>query len=466
MPSDSIAGFFDRAKASRVLFPEQVEQLFLQPDLPHANLDSLCEYLEERGAITRFQSEAIRSGRGEDLSFASYPVIDELGACPGGVAFRALHPSLRTPIELRRFRAASLEPTDTPSDILHRAKTAASIHHPNLVTLLDAGQSGEEAFAAIDPPTDSSPLDVLVKEIGAMPAFLAAEYGRQIAGALRAAHERGLAHGDIRPANVHVGPMTTKTNPDGSMKRRPAPNAAAKLAELGLVPVRGPGAQTPPPDDALPYLPPERLDVGTHDPRGDLYSLGATLYFLLTGRPPFTGTQTSELLVKVRAVDPAPLASLRPDVPPAFAEFVHKLLKKNPAERPSTAFDVEEKLVSFCRPGVSPPPSSGPVPMAVAHVEDDAEVPAAESHPSTADEWGAANAFSTSHASAEPRPKRMLTAKDKSRTRMLIILGLTLHLCATAFLIALCAGAFNSSPEPEPVPTKDKAPKKKPNPRT
>ena len=64
MPSDSIAGFFDRAQASRVLFPEQVEQLIRQPDFPQSNLDALCEYLEDRGAMTRFQAEAPELPRG------------------------------------------------------------------------------------------------------------------------------------------------------------------------------------------------------------------------------------------------------------------------------------------------------------------------------------------------------------------------------------------------------------------
>ena len=137
MPSDSIAGFLDRARASRVLFPDQIELLIRQPDLPHANLDSLCVYLEERGAITRFQAEAIRNGRGADLNFANYPVIEELGPCPGGIAYRALHPSLRTPIELRRFRAESLFPADSPAALLQRVQSAAALHNPYLVTVLD-----------------------------------------------------------------------------------------------------------------------------------------------------------------------------------------------------------------------------------------------------------------------------------------------------------------------------------------
>lgn len=463
MPSDSIAGFLDRARASRVLFPDQIELLIRQPDLPHANLDSLCVYLEERGAITRFQAEAIRNGRGADLNFANYPVIEELGPCPGGIAYRALHPSLRTLIELRRFRAESLFPADSPAALLQRVQSAAALHNPYLVTVLDAGQEGDECYAAIDPPADSGPLDALVRDIGPMPAFLAAEYGRQCAEALRAAHERGLSHGDVRPQHLLVGPMTTKAGADGTMKRRPAPNAAIKLAELGLVPIRPAAVLIAPSVEALPYLAPERLEDSTHEPRGDLYSLGATLYHLLTGRAPHEGTSATELIQKVRSSEPAPLATLRPDVPAGFAALVHQLLSKRPDDRPATACDVERALVTFCRPSPVPttPPNSGPVPMAMAH-DDEPELFAAEAHPSAADEWGAGDAFSTSHASAEPVPKRKLTAQDKTKTKMMVILGICLHVSGALLLAAIFFGWFNSPPEPEAVPTKKETSKKPP----
>ena len=462
MPSDSIAGFLDRAQASRVLFPEQIAQLIRQPDIPHSNLDSLCEYLEERGALTRFQAEAIRKGRGDDLNFESYPVIDEIGPCPGGVAYRALHPSLRTPIELRRFKAEALLPADSPAALLQRAQSAAAVHNSHLVTLLDVGQSGDEVYAAIETPADSGPVDALVRDIGPMPSFLAAEYGRQTANVLRAAHERSLSHGDVRPENLFVGPMTTKAGADGTVKRRPAPNAAIKLAELGLVPIRPAAVLSPPAIEELPYLAPERLENSTHEPRGDLYSLGASLYFLLTGRPPHVGATATELIQKVRSAEPAPLSTLRPDVPAGFAELVHQLLSKRPNDRPATAYDVEQSLLPFCRAGSVP--AAGPEPMAFAHaVEED--VPAAEVPQSTADEWGA-GAFSTSHASTAPVPKRQLTAQDKSRTRMMVILGICLHLCAALLVAALIFGWFNSTPEPEPAPIKKEVPKKKPNPRS
>ncbi|HEY2909506.1 MAG TPA: serine/threonine-protein kinase [Gemmataceae bacterium] len=468
MPSDSIVGFLDRARASRVLFPEQIDQLFRQPDLPHANLDSLCQYLEERGALTRFQAEAIRSGRGDDLNFASYPVVEEIGPCPGGTAYRALHPSLRTPIELRRFKAELLFPADTPGALLQRAQAAAALHHPYLVTLLDAGMAGDEPYAAIEVPVDSVPLDVLVHDIGPMPSFLAAEYGRQSATALRAAHERGLWHGDLRPASILIGPMTAKPGADEIMKRRPAPNAAVKVAELGLVPKRPAAVLSPPPVESLPYLPPERLESAAYEPRGDLYSLGATLYHLLTGRPPFAAATPTELIQKVRSTEPPPLAALRPDVPMAFSQLVHQLLKKQPTDRPGTAQEVEQALAAFCRPGSAAPLTAVPMataPVMAVPVEED--VPTAEAQPSSADDWGASTDFHSAHAEAAAKPvaKRQLSAKDKARTKLLVILGLCLHISAVALVVAYFAGAFNSSPDPEPAPTKHKEPAKK-KPRT
>lgn len=456
MPSESIAGFLDQAKANRVLIPEQVEQLIRQPDVPQSNLAALCEYLEARGAITRFQADALRAGRGHDLSFAGYPVLEELGPCPGGTAYRALHPSLRTPLELRRYRADALLPLDNPVALVHRARTFPA-PHPNLVLPLDAGVYGDQPYAAVELPTDAAPLDRLVKEIGPMPVFLAAEFGRQAASALRLADERGFWHGDVRPANLLAAPLTVKTAPDGSVKRRPAPNAAVKLAELGLVPLRPPATVAPPALDALPFLAPERVDAGAYDARGDIYGLGASLYYMLTGRPPYSGTSTEELLAKIRTTEPAPLATLRPDLPPAFVQVVTRMMAKRPEFRPQRAAEAEAALVPFCRAGTVPVPAvaAHPVPVVVpvpAAVPDAAAIP--EATPALSDEWGAGgftDNFAGSGSSAEP-VRRSTPPPDKGKTALLIGLGLTLHLSAMALLAAWLLGLFDRAPEPQPAP--------------
>jgi serine/threonine protein kinase len=465
MPSDSVAGFLDKAKASRVLFPEQVEQLVRRPDVPQSDLTELCGYLESHGVLTPFQSRMLRDGRGHELTFAGYPLLDEIGPCPGGTAYRALHPSLRTPVIVRRLRAESLLPADTTGAFVARARAAAAVHHPNLVTLLDAGFHQDEAYAAIEPPADASDLDSLVKEIGPMPVFLAAEYGRQVAAALRAAHERGSWHGDVRPANLLIAPMTNKPAADGTVKRRPAPNAAVRLAGLGLVPIRPPAPV--PPDAVLPYLPPERLDAPDYAPRGDLYGLGASLYYLLTARPPFAAGSSGELVAKVRSAEPAALATLRPDLPGPLVELVTRLLAKKPGDRPATAAEVETAVAAFCRGGPAPKPAAGRVAVPVGdHPIDLEDVPSAEPA-APSDEWSAdLSSFSTTHADPAPPPRRPKTAKEKGKTRLLLLLGLVLHLTATAFcviffIVPLFKGS-DSTPGKSKTPDEQKPPNQGP----
>ncbi|MFO0800996.1 MAG: protein kinase [Gemmataceae bacterium] len=462
MPSESIAGFLDEAKANRVLIPEQVEQLIRQPDVPQENLDALCAYLEARGALTRFQADALRTGRGGDLTFAGYPVLDEIGPCPGGTAYRALHPSLRTPVVLRRLRAAALLPADNPAALVQRARSFPT-YHPNLLAPLDAGASGDEFYAAVEEPADMDTLEQLVVEIGPMPAFLAAEFGRQAASALRTVDERGLWHGDVRPANLLAGPMTVKATDDGHMKRRPAPNAAVKVAELGLVPLRPAASAAPPAPGAVAYLPPERVDHAWCDARGDQYGLGASLYYLLTGKPPFAASNPDELLHQVRTAEPLPLGSLRPDLPAPLVAVVERLMAKRPEHRFARFADVEQALIPFCRPGTVPSPTV--VPAQPTAVPEAAAVPeSAESFPAPAAEWGApdADAFATSHAAAGPVYKERKPA-DQKRTRLLIILGLCLHTSAMLLLAAWIFGWFERSPEPTPVQPKQKEKENKKN---
>ncbi|MBA4189172.1 MAG: hypothetical protein C0467_14335 [Planctomycetaceae bacterium] len=466
MPSESVAGFLDRAQASRVLFPEQVQQLITQPDFPESDLNVFCEYLQSRGVLTQFQASALREHRGHELSYGGYPIIDEIGPCPGGTAYRALHPSLRTPIVLRRLRGDWFSPIDNPTNYLARARAFGMLSHPNLVPLLDAGMQGDQLYLVIDPAPDSADLETLSKEIGgAMPGFLAAEYGRSIASALRPAHEHGGTHGDIRPSNLVIGPLNVKTNAQGKQRRRPAPDAVVRLAELGLVPMRPPASAYP--TGVSPYLPPERLDSPTQDARGDLYSLGGSLYFLLTGRPPFTG-EDQELVNKIRSNSPPPLATLRPDLPPDFVALISKLLEKDPAKRPQSAHEVEIALNKFCRQ-VTAPSSPKMAPLASpASVVGYSNPAAANGHPELvavpmdevatehSDEWGVSpNEFEQAQSGpAEPRKVRVMSAEEKGRSKMLLLLGGMLHITAVTMLVLWLTGVFDGSSDPEPEPTK------------
>ncbi len=488
MPSESIAGFLDRAQASNVLFPEQVEQLIREPDLPHADLGALCAYLQGRGVLTQYQADAIRAGRGHELSFAKYPVIDALGPCPGGTAFRVLHPALRTPLVLRKLDPVAFAPADTADAVIDRARTFGMLAHTNILHVLDAGVFEGQHYVVLDQPTDAADLGALLKEVGgAMPAFLAAEYGWSLASVLRAIHERDGWHGEVRPGLLFVGPVATKENSDGTLRRRPAPNATVKLAEVGLIPKRPPVVpvaepvgpeETPaappaviPPPEVLAYLPPERIDTGRYNAAGDIYGLGASLYLLLTGRAPFASDSHESLLNKIRSADPVGLTTLRPDVPAGLSAVVMKMLAKQPEDRPQSAAEVCDALAPFCRPGVlpsAPRPVTGGNPNAVAVAVPAAAPMVEDAHAESVEEeaWGVsfstlAAAQAASAADTTPRKRRgEMTEADKRRSKMWIVVGLCLHLSAMGLLAAYLMGAFDSSPAPNPEPDKEQKEKK------
>jgi serine/threonine protein kinase len=356
-----------------------------------------------------------------------------------------------------------------------------------MLPLLDAGIAGSQPYAVIDQPPDSTDLGTLLKEVGgAMPAFLAAEYGWSIASVLRAIHERGGWHGEVRPGLLLVGPVTLKAGPDGALKRRPAPNATVKLAETGLIPKRPPivpaapmvgPEEVPdpvsapiPPADVLAYLPPERLDRATYEPTGDIYGLGASLYLLLAGRAPFAADTPEALLNKVRTSEPVALTTLRPDVPADLAALVTKLLAKNPDDRPHTAAEVCDALAGFCRPGSLPTAplvvkggNPNAVAVAVPHAASDA--PVAEAAPAESVEefgWGVnPHAFTDPHPSssepAKPRKRREMTEGEKRKAKIWMLVGLCLHLTGVALLLAWLGGVFDSAPS---TPTPDPEPKK------
>ncbi len=377
MPSESVATFLDFARDNRLLPTEQVQELVRQSEVPQSDVPALCDALVSRGLLTPFQSNCIREGRGQELSFAGYPILDSLGPCPGGFAQTARHPSLRTPIVIRRLNAEWLAPAENLSAFIQRAQQVSTVTHDNMAMLLDAGAYEDQLFAVLE-PYEGANLDSLVADIGPMPAFLACLFIRQAAAGLDAAHRTGFAHGDVRPANLYVCPLTksSRVKADGSPLYRPAPTAAVKVAEFGLVPRRPPigewtSAHAEPPD-TLAYLPPERLTVADATLAGDVYGLGLSLAYLLTARRPFPAATSVEILQKLADTDPLPLAALRPDLQPELVAFVGTMTAKSPDARP-TMSTVVERLAAFISP--VPAPVLVPAPVSERDILDEPPLP-------------------------------------------------------------------------------------------
>ncbi|QEL20267.1 serine/threonine-protein kinase [Limnoglobus roseus] len=376
MPSESVATFLTFARDNRLLPTEQVQELVRQSEVPQAGLPALCDALVSRGLLTPFQATCIREGRGQDLSFAGYPVLDDLGPCPGGFAQKARHPSLRTPLIIRRLSVDWLAPADNLSAYIQRAQQVSTLTHQNLAMLLDAGAYEDQLFAVLE-PYEGAHLDSLVRDIGPMPAFLACAFGRQAAMGLDAAHRTGYAHGDVRPANLYVSPLTqsSRVKADGSPLFRPAPTSGVKVAEFGLVPRRPPMGEwivahleSP---GALAYLPPERVASAEATPAGDVYGLGLSLCYLLTAAQPFQAATAADMLAKIAGGAPLPLAALRPDLPPELIALVGRMIAKSPAERPPMNA-VIDRLGVFISPISLPVAPTAPPPTAESSILDNA----------------------------------------------------------------------------------------------
>ena len=490
MASDSVESFLSLARENHLLPPDQFEELVRQPDVPQENLAALCESLLARGAITPFQAERIRTGRGRELTFAGYPILDEAGNCPGGTVVRALHPSLRTPVMVRRLRTDWLAPADNLSAFVQRAQTAAPISHANLMHLLDVGAYHDELYATLV-PFDGSNLESLVRDIGPMPTFLACRFAQQAAQGLQAAHDGGVAHGDVRPANLVVGPMvqSSRKKPDGSPIFRPAHDAALKLSELGLVPLRQnvtawANSHPAPTPGQLAYLPPERAENATPTAAGDIYSLGASLVYLLTSRTPFEADSAIEMTAKIASGQPLILEYIRPDLPAKLVALVRAMMSRNPEERP-TAVEVVEQLRPFVEPTVAPVAEheilhgDAEVPLATSASVDGSDValltpaeapapgggwvamPYVEAHGTEA---APPYEFADAHNPADFAPpsdevplarrKTGMDAAAKKRAKMWILLGVGLWIFSIPLWLILLnqQGCFNSTPKPTTKP--------------
>jgi eukaryotic-like serine/threonine-protein kinase len=481
MPSDSVASFLDSAREARLLPPDRLAELAKDPGVPGDSLPAFAAELEARGVLTRYQSGLIAGGRSRELFFAGYPITDIAGPCSSGNVYSALHPILRSQVLLRRIRPDWLHPGGDAESFARRAQDACPITHPRLAHLLDAGVLQGEPYAVYE-PVPGAPLDELVRDIGTMPGFLAAEYGRQLAEALEIVHAKGLAHGDLQPANIIIGPLvpTSRNRRDGAPILRPANDSTATLMELGLVPHRPVSAEWATehnvPLASVAFLAPERATDAEPTAAGDIFGLGATLFFALTARFPFRGGTPSEYIVDATGHDPRPLAELRPDLPADLLQVVRQMLAKNPSERPSAAVLIE-RLAAFTRPrettpveapastaqssdilgGAARPAALVPLqhanPPAEAPVEEgllSAEEPPAEPSPMPSEEW-TVSAFEGAGGSGAPlfapeavvsnepvrrRPKAD-TAADKQRQKMWIYAGAGLWLLSIPLWIVL-----------------------------
>ena len=259
------------------------------------------------------------------LRFEHYEILTledgtpaELGRGAMGITYKAVDVNLRCAVALKAINAQFIGDGSARRRFVREARAAASVRHPNVASVFHLGMGGDSYFYAME-FVDGKPLDELIRQFGRLEVKLALEITAQIASGLTAVHEQNLVHRDIKPSNIMV-------SLEGD-------SATAKIIDLGLakavaesqsetaISIPGSFAGTPE------FASPEQFAGVGVDIRSDLYSLGATLWDMLAGRPPFEGTSPELMHQHLHTALPA--AQLD-DVPQPVVALLEVLLESLP----------------------------------------------------------------------------------------------------------------------------------------
>jgi serine/threonine protein kinase len=301
-----------------------------------------------------------------------YRILQLLGAGGMGVVYRAEHQLMERPVALKVINRDFMNDPSAVERFRREVKGAARLSHPNIVTAYDAEQAGDLHFLVME-FVEGISLDRLVQEQGPLPVPLACDYIRQAALGLQHAHEQGLVHRDIKPQNLMRTPTGRIKILDFGLARFARETVPATAPTLAGVQrsrlVNSDGATQPltecgtvmgTPD----YMAPEQaVNASSADIRADIYSLGCTLYHLLSGQVPFPGGSVVDRLVAHAERSPKPLSELRPEVPAELVCVVQRMLAKEPAQRFQTPAEVAQALEPFIHAAPPEPvPSDQPTP--------------------------------------------------------------------------------------------------------
>jgi formylglycine-generating enzyme required for sulfatase activity len=342
MSIQSVADFVKALRTSNLLESHRLDEI-AREQRRFADPEALSRHLVERGWLTAYQAQQLLEGTGAPLILGIYSILGTLGRGGMGEVLQARHRRLGRLAALKIIRPDHLSRPDAVERFHREARAAAHLQQPNIVTIYDANEAAGTHFIAMEYVLGTD-LARLVKDKGPLPTAQACEYIRQAALGLQHAHEHGLVHRDIKPSNLIV------VRAEGSQV------GTVKILDFGLarfaseltedVPITPTDQWLGTPD----YVAPEQaLNGKAADIRADIFSLGCSLLYLLTGAPPFPGKTPTERLAARLAQEARPLRWIVPEGPVPLQSVLAKMLAREPKDRYQTPAQVAEALEPFCR---------------------------------------------------------------------------------------------------------------------
>lgn len=340
----TLTEFMALLRDNRLLQPDQLDELNDEFLKRYPEVRLLAKYLLQRGWLTVYQVNQIFQGNAQELVLGPYRIMDSIGE--GGVSqvFKAWDTRRKCIAALKAIRSEHLDNVEAVGRLKREMRVIGQLSHPNIVKAFDIDSVRARHYFAME-YVEGTDLSKLIKLSGPLPMPQACDYIRQAALGLQHAHEKGLVHRDIKPGNllVTMGGTMVKILDMGMARLR---QSASQPAQESINQLTVEGVMIGTPD----YLAPEQSrDPHNVDIRADIYSLGCTLYFLLSGRVPFPGNSVMDKIYKHQKMDPDWSVVPGLDKESGVAAVLKKMMAKKPPDRYQTPAEVAEALAPYCR---------------------------------------------------------------------------------------------------------------------
>ena len=309
----------------------------LGPENRPDSSEDLARLLFQRKKLTKFQAQAIYQGKTKGLVVGSYVVLDKIGSGGMGHVYKARHKRMERVVALKVLPSAVTKSPEAVMRFQREVVAAARLDHPNIVAAFDADDADDVHFLVME-HVEGDDLHDVVRRRGTLSVGKALDYVTQAAKGLEYSHSQGIIHRDIKPSNLLLDRNGTVKILDMGLARIEQDlgsdtTEAAALTQTGQV------------MGTVDYLPPEQsMDTHSADHRADIYSLGCTLFFLLTGQPVYQGNTLAQKIFAHRE-DPIPsLRKLRADVPEMLDAVFQKMVAKSVDHRHGSMREVLSDL--------------------------------------------------------------------------------------------------------------------------